>query len=164
MGIGSATAVEDVIDGMSRQATADGTRIVVVDTVPSHVGIGGAGLSDLLAGEADFADIIRRNPATRAHEIGVGNDVLPPQSWSGPELDTMLNALENTYDLVVIDLGRMDEDAARFRLLSAADHAILVGDPQDEDLVGVHALLAGSGVEHLSVVRAEEPELHHRVA
>ncbi len=164
MGIGSASAVEDVIDGMSRQATADGTRVVVVDTVPSHVGIGGAGLSDLLAGEADFADIIRRNPLTRAHEIGVGNDVLPSRAWHGPELDTMLNALENTYDVVVIDLGRMDADAARFRLLGAADHAILVGDPLDDDLLSVHALLVRSGVSKISVVRAEEPDVRHRVA
>lgn len=164
MGLGTATAVERVIDHMSRRATSEGTRVVVVDTVPSHVGIGGVGLSDLLAGEADFADIIRRNPATRAHEIGVGTDAVPSEIWGSPEIDTMLDALENTYDLVVLDLGRMGEDAARFRMVAVADHAILVGETGEADTLRVHALLVQSGVERLSVVEAPDFDVEDAVA
>lgn len=164
MGLGAATAVERVIDHMSRRATAEGTRVVVVDTIPSHAGIGGVGLSDLLAGEADFADIIRRNPATRAHEIGVGTDAVPSEIWGSPEIDTMLDALENTYDLVVLDLGRMGEDAARFRMVAVADHAILVGETRAAETLRVHALLRQSGVERLSVVEAPDFDVEDAVA
>lgn len=156
VGVGSASAVERVIDGMARRATADGARVVVVDTVASHAGIGGAGLSDLLSGGAEFADIIRRNAATRAHEIGVGSVALPSETWAGPEIETMLDALEHTYDLVVIDLGLMQSDAGRFRLIAAADHALLVGDADDPDTRRAHALLARAGVGHLSVVPTPE--------
>ncbi|GLS78262.1 hypothetical protein GCM10007904_35990 [Oharaeibacter diazotrophicus] len=156
MGVGSAVAVERVIDGMSRLATVEGTRVVVVDTVASHVGIGGAGLYDLLTGSADFSDIIRRNPQTRAHEIGVGSEVLATETWASADIETMLDALEHTYDLVVIDLGPMDADGARFRLVSAADHAILVGEPADPHTRRAHDMLRRHGVERLSVVAAPE--------
>jgi succinoglycan biosynthesis transport protein ExoP len=152
MGVGSASGVERVIAGMSRQATVEGTRVVVVDTVPARAGIGGAGLSDLIAGEAAFAEIIRRNPATRAHEIGVGREPIDAELWGGAEIETMLDALEHTYDLVLLDLGPMEADAGRFRLVASADHAILVGDLNDPDVVRAARILARNGVNKLAVV------------
>lgn len=150
LGVGSADGVGRAVAGLSRIALQDGTRVVVVDTV----GAGGEemGLSDLVAGDADFSEIIRRNPATRAHQIAAGRAPIDEMLIAGDDMETMLAALEHTYDLVVLDLGPMEPDAARFGLVTAADHVVLVGEDHDPEVVQAFHLLDRHGVERLSIL------------
>ncbi|WP_181702905.1 GumC family protein [Chthonobacter albigriseus] len=151
MGVGEAFAVERSIALLSDFAVSDGAKVVVVDTVPGHAGIGGTGLSDLIAGDAPFSDVIRRNPATRAHEIGVGRRPLDPEMLSGSTVETLLSALEHTYDLVLLDLGALDPDLDRFRLIASADHTILVGDTADPEVVRIYGLLTSEGGTRVTI-------------
>lgn len=152
MGVGSALAVEDAVAELSAGASAEGAKVVIVDTVPEHAGIGGPGLSDLIAGTAPFSEVIRRNPVTRAHEIGVGRRPLDGAMLAGPELHTLIDALEHTYDLVMLDLGILDGNPDRFRLIASVEHTILVGDPADPDVARTYGLLTGDGRTRVTVV------------
>lgn len=152
MGIQSAFSVEAAVAALASGATASGAKVVVVDTVPSHAGIGGPGLSDLVRGEAPFSDVIRRNPATRAHEIGVGRRPLDAAMLTGPEMMTLIDALEHTYDLVVLDLGVIDGEPGRFQLVSHVEHTILVGEAADPDVARLHGLLTGDGRARVTVI------------
>ncbi|WP_175577769.1 GumC family protein [Mongoliimonas terrestris] len=148
----SADGVERVVAGFSQLAAEEGSRVVVVDTVAAHAGREGPGLSDLLAGTSAFDDIIRRNPATRAHEIGVGSRPLASEVFAGEAIATVLTALEHTYDVVVLDFGLIEPDPNRFSLLATADLTILVGDADDPDVVRIHDLMIRSGIAPVSII------------
>ncbi len=152
VGVGAASDVERMVATFSKLSTDEGDRLVVVDAVPAHAGIGGAGLTDLINGKAAFSEIIRRNPSTRAHEIGVGREPLSEAMLDDGGFETMLTALEHTYDLVLMDLGVIAPDPSRLRLITMADHAVLVGDAEDPDVSEAFEVLTRAGVQRMSVV------------
>jgi succinoglycan biosynthesis transport protein ExoP len=145
-----------VVTELSLIAADEGTRVIVIDTVASHAGRDGPGLSDLVAGEAAFGDIIHRNDHTRAHEIGVGTVPLDPSLLDAEMLETMLSALESAYDLVLLALGDMEADDVRFRMVVAADHAVLIGHPEDPRVARACRVLAASGIGAVSVLPPDQ--------
>jgi uncharacterized protein involved in exopolysaccharide biosynthesis/Mrp family chromosome partitioning ATPase len=63
------------------------------------------GFTDLFAGEASFAQVIFRDRRSRAHFIPAGRKAVAAASLQGERLDTILSALDHTYDHLVIDSG-----------------------------------------------------------
>lgn len=150
--VGVTDELDRVVADFSRQAVAEGSRVVVIDAVPGRPGKE-VGLADLLAGRADFAEIIRRNPATRAHEIAFGRDRSDGRDVDDAAIDGVLATLEHTYDMVVLDLGPLGEaDRFRLRLVAGADHVVLVGRLDDEDVGRAAEALRASGVTSLSTL------------
>ena len=93
----------------ARQAAND-LRFVLLDVGrnPSQaLGAGEApGLGDLLAGEAAFGEVIRRDDATRLHTISSGSqDRNPPLQ----RMQLVVGALTHTYDKVVVVADRLDD-------------------------------------------------------
>lgn len=126
-----------LIEELAREGGFEGARIVVVDAgrrSSDHLG-----LSDLLAGDAAFADVIQRNPASRAHEIGAGRRPLASLADDVEAVTVLLEALEQTYDLVLIDLGALRADPAFTLLARLAGQLVLAGDA---DRGAVDTLLA----------------------
>jgi exopolysaccharide transport family protein len=62
------------------------------------------GFSDLLAGDASFAQAIFRDRRSRVHFIPAGLRPLPSDLTTA-RLDAILNALDLTYDHVILDVG-----------------------------------------------------------
>ncbi|QGM47935.1 lipopolysaccharide biosynthesis protein [Methylocystis heyeri] len=60
-----------------------------------------SGLRELLAGEADFAEIIRRDPGSRLHFIPSGLE----GEADGEEMEPVLEALARTYDFVILTVN-----------------------------------------------------------
>lgn len=115
-----------LIEELAREGGFEGARIVVVDAgrrSSDHLG-----LSDLLAGDAAFADVIQRNPVSRAHEIGAGRRPLASLADDVEAVTMLLEALEQTYDLVLIDLGALRADPAFTLLARLAGQLVLAGD------------------------------------
>lgn len=156
LAIEDAQAATLAIADLSRVATGEGTRVVVVDTVPDNAWGGGPGLSDLIAGEVAFGEIIRRNRQSRAHEISVGTRPLT-NAMLASGMDTVLQALEHTYDLVVLDLGILESETGRFRLVSEADHVLVVGHPEDGRVERLLSLLKQGGIARVSVLASDDP-------
>lgn len=81
------------------------------------------GLSDVLAGEAGFADVIERDQGSRLHLIGRGAGEVD----IGADLDAVIDALSQTYDFVFM-LAPQSDDGAAFvaQMAPAADKAVVL--------------------------------------
>ncbi len=76
-------------DGANGAAMCEGTNL--------------PGFTDLFAGEASFAQVVFRDRRSRAHFIPPGRSPLSPNILDGERLATVLGALDQTYDHLVMD-------------------------------------------------------------
>jgi succinoglycan biosynthesis transport protein ExoP len=82
------------------------------------------GFADLFAGETSFAQVIFRDRKSRVHFIPGGRKLPIPEELSGERLETILDALDHTYDYVVFDASNeMIEPFGR-----SADVAVVVSE------------------------------------
>lgn len=142
-----------LVDELARDIGFNGARIVVIDA--GRRTDDRPGLAELLAGDADFADVIQRNATSRAHEIGAGRRPLAALADDTDAAAMLLEALEQTYDLVLIDLGRLRADPAFTLFARLAGQLILTGDA---DPGAVDTLLAALGRRGVTgIVRVATP-------
>lgn len=142
-----------LVDELAREGGFNGARIVVIDA--SRRIEDRPGLAELLADQADFADVIQRNAASRAHEIGAGQRPLVALAEEAEAASMLLDALEQTYDLVLIDLGRLRADPAFTLFARLAGQLMLTGEA---DAGAVDTLLAALGRHGVTgIVRVATP-------
>jgi Mrp family chromosome partitioning ATPase len=79
------------------------------DSVTMGDGADLPGFTDLYAGDASFAQVIFRDRRSRAHFIPAGRKPFPA-TLSGDLVNTVLSALDHTYDHVVVDAGEESID------------------------------------------------------
>lgn len=96
-----------------RDDAADGLTMGVSRDAP--------GFTDLFNGEASFAQVIFRDRQSRAHLIPAGQGELTENAIESERFATLLDALDHTYDHVVVDAP-----AALVRALGATANAVLV--------------------------------------
>ena len=142
-----------LVDELAREGGFNGARIVVVDA--GRRTDDRPGLAELLAGEADFADVIQRNAASRAHEIGAGRRPLATLAADTQAASMLLEALEQTYDLVLVDLGCLRADPAFTMFARLAGQLMLTGDADPGAVDTLLAALGRHGVT--SIVRVAAP-------
>ncbi|WP_027173566.1 GumC family protein [Methylobacterium sp. 10] len=133
------------------EALAASGRVLLVDVNGPASPSDDAGLTDLVAGEAAFLDVIRSVPSVRRlHAIPRGFvdcDILTDE----PEaLAIALDALAQSYDWVVYQLGGAQSDAARDLLAAMAGrmNAIVIASdksPEDPELVSLYGLADQEG-------------------
>lgn len=146
-----------LVDELARDGGFNGARIVVVDA--SRRPGDRPGLAELLAGEADFADVIQRNASSRAHEIGSGCRPLAALADDTGAAEMLLEALEQTYDLVLIDLGRLRADPAFTLFARLAGQLMLTGDADPGAVDTLLAALGRHGVTGITRVAAPAGEI-----
>ena len=106
---------------------------------------GRAGITDLLAARAQFADIIHGDLYSGCHVVPAGT-VDPVEAMRAADrLPAILEALDDAYDVVVIECGAAD--AQTIADVTAADSEVLIGalDPRNRTVAGVAADLATLG-------------------
>ncbi|QBR72431.1 hypothetical protein CU048_15365 [Beijerinckiaceae bacterium] len=116
------------------------------------------GLSDLLAGAASFAEVIRRDPASRLHFLPVGrHDGLDLE-----EFGSALEALAETYDFILLISPPLDESEIAKTLAAKADFVVLATPAQQSAEVAYEAeleLMASGAREVLLVgVPTDRPQ------
>lgn len=142
-----------LVDELAREGGFNGARIVVIDA--SRRFEDRPGFAELLAGQADFSDVIQRNASSRAHEIGAGRRPLVALADDVEAASMLLEALEQTYDLVLIDLGRLRADPAFTLFAKLAGQLMLTGEA---DAGAVDTLLAALGRRGVTgIVRVASP-------
>ncbi len=154
LSIGAAPGGASIAEALGEAAAIDGMRAVIVETVADPA-TSAPGLSEVLSGEAEFADVIQRNPRGRAHHIAAGRRDVDDELMAPARLDPALEALESTYDLVVVDVGSIGRDGNRLGFVSATHHVALIADP-GPDAERVLHLLAMSGVTAVSLIAPGE--------
>ncbi len=100
---------------LARYLAAGGASVIVIDMTgagASSLAMIGPhtlpGIKDLLAGEASFSDVIHSDNSSRAHIIPTGAASAEVAAQAGDRLYMVFDALEDTYDYVIIDCGAAD--------------------------------------------------------
>jgi uncharacterized protein involved in exopolysaccharide biosynthesis len=87
-----------------------------------------AGLSELLSGDASFADIIDRDPESRLHVITAGRAGREAVINADGLLDVALDALTDAYDFVLIEVSSRDLHSFQPALMPLVDGAVVLAD------------------------------------
>jgi polysaccharide biosynthesis transport protein len=87
-----------------------------------------AGLSELLSGDASFADIIDRDPQSRLHVITAGRAGREAVINADGLLDVALDALTDAYDYVLIEVSSRDLHRFQPALMPLVDGAVVLAD------------------------------------
>ncbi|GJE53899.1 MULTISPECIES: GumC family protein [Methylobacterium] len=131
---------------------------------------GAPGLTDLVAGEAAFLDVIHPVAGSRHHVIGAGladRAVLLDEPHG---LAIGLNAMAQAYDWVICRLAITGEpsDDLLTALSACMDSVVIASDaePDDSGLVALYALATEAGAGQVLVARdpAAEPEMQLRLS
>ncbi|MFN4008503.1 MAG: succinoglycan transporter [Pannonibacter sp.] len=111
---------------MARLAADDGEMSLLMEVFPDSDDPAAApGFSDLVAAEASFSSVIYRDAGSRAHIIEAGRLPLPDAEVDPRRIALVMDAIDATYDRIVIDLGRVRDSAAAAEVLGYADQVIV---------------------------------------
>ncbi|KQP90814.1 lipopolysaccharide biosynthesis protein [Methylobacterium sp. Leaf113] len=139
-------------------ALTAGASVLVLDLNGPACGPDEAGLTDLVAGEAAFLDVIQAIPGSRLHAIPRGFLAAGILLEEPQALAITLDALAQAYDWVVCRLGAPQTRTAR-AILEMAGHqmdAVVIAsdrDPEDADLLDLYGLAEASGAGQILVAQ-----------
>lgn len=132
-----------------------GKRAILVDFTGQLTP--GAGLGELLQGEAGFADVIERDETSLLHLLPRGAGEIE----IGEDLDAIIDALSQTYDFVamLVDAGthHAPGEVTPEQIAAAADKAVVLADTrlQADRINALHDALAAEGVREIVVFEDE---------
>jgi len=123
--------------------------LTALEAAPSS---GDPRLGDLLAGRASFAEVIRRDPASRLHFVAAGLD----ETIDFREFSSVLEALARTYDFILMTAPPFDEDDLAKTLAPDADFIVLSAPPQPHESAAFEAKadLIACGAQEVLVIGA----------
>ncbi|NRB31167.1 MAG: chain-length determining protein [Rhizobiaceae bacterium] len=100
---------------LARALAAKPASVIVVDmtgsATPTQAMLGhqtSPGIKDLLAGVASFADTLHCDRSSNAHIMASGNSSAQMAAQSAAQLPMILDALQQTYEYVIVDCGSAD--------------------------------------------------------
>jgi len=138
---------------VAREVADAGLRVLLIDLTASGAAsrpmlesAAYAGITNLLAARAQFADVIHADLYSSCHIIPVGT-ADPEHAMRGfDRLPIILNSLTIAYDVVVVECGAAD--AAAVKCLMGDDAQVLVSvlDPQENRVTATAAALADGGL------------------
>jgi succinoglycan biosynthesis transport protein ExoP len=116
-----------------------------------------AGLTDLLEGDASFADVIHRDFASRLHFVPFGS----ADSFDPDDLDIILDALMQTYDFVLLAAPPLATSEMPKALAPFADFVVLA-IPAEKDAAVTKACteLSAAGASEVLVVNGTKEMAH----
>ncbi len=111
------------------------------------------GLADVIANGVGFGDAIHRDRASRLHVLPLGRNVRADVFEENAEmLSTTLDALTETYDFIVCDLGPASD--ASENLVKRGDLILLVarGEEDEPQTIDAYHVLRDRGAKTISVI------------
>ncbi|MDQ6868169.1 MAG: hypothetical protein M3178_07095 [Pseudomonadota bacterium] len=107
-------------------------------------------LGDLLAGTASFAEVIRRDPASRLHFLPVGRD----GELDLHEFANVLDALAGIYDFIVTIAPPLDRNGIAGSLAAKSDVVLMAapGEPRGGAVFETEARLIESGAREVLLI------------
>ena len=149
-----------LIAAMARLMAGQSSRVIIVDTVansPLNAVMSvplGRGLFELLSGQASFSDVILRDVATQVHILRAGIDTSNAAGLlSSERLEKALEALDHTYDLVLVHTG--SEPASAVMCCKAA--LVVTSPEQAAETAVLVAALEKSGMRAVQYARTGAP-------
>lgn len=173
--LGTESGATATLIGLSRVLAEKGRSIIVdLNRTPSQLAslaqadgdgratiMGMNGLSELLASEASFAEVIHRDHASRLHFIPTGR-----QEADFRDFDLILDALSETYDFIVLltpaypqsEIAKIMAPYADFVVLTAAN------EPDDKMLAVLEAEMMEAGAREVLVANTDRRPPRQEVA
>jgi uncharacterized protein involved in exopolysaccharide biosynthesis len=120
--------------------------------------IEGPGLADLLAGRADFGEVVGRDPGSLAHIVPAGG-AIAAEAVADPAFGLTLDALASCYDRLVIDAGDGDTLMPEMMTRLIGVDSVLIPINAGEALAGERLRLRLMAAEVADVVLAAAPQV-----
>jgi len=161
-GAGAETLLDSLAEALAARA-----RTVVLDLNGPACGVEDVGLTDLVAGEADFLDVIQRVPGSRVDRVQRGYLDLTVFTEQREDLDATLDALAQAYDWVLCRLRQQDDTAlpALLNVVGGTMETVVIAsnrEADDAELITLYILAEAAGPRRILVARdravAEMPD------
>ncbi|MGV1763091.1 chain-length determining protein [Rhizobium rhizogenes] len=142
---------------LARTIADAGCRIVLVDMTgtgcPSRLMAESddlSGVTDLLCGEAAFADTIHPDRLSDAHLVPQGTSDVGRAMRGADRLSLILDALGSAYDIVLVECGAADVSGVA-RLTRSKDTEILLSmpEPDEDQFMTAMTEFQKAGYEHI---------------
>jgi uncharacterized protein involved in exopolysaccharide biosynthesis len=119
------------------------------------------GLSELLSGDATFADIIQPDPQSRLHVIAAGRAGRDAVIGAGELLGLALDALTDAYEIVLIEASTRDLHRFQAALTPHAEAAVVLADQVSNGhaVESAYKLTEGNELPVAIAVFAERPAM-----
>ncbi|WP_420847916.1 GumC family protein [Nitratireductor luteus] len=139
---------------VAREVSDAGLRVLLVDltasgaaSMPMLETVSYAGITNLLAAEAQFADIIHSDLYSECHIIPIGT-ADPDRAMRGLDrLPIIMNSLSTAYDLVVVECGPAEAEALARLMDDDTQILVSVLDPSDRVIEAVRDELRREGYD-----------------
>lgn len=144
---------------VAREVADAGLRVLLLDLTASGAasrpmldGTSYPGITNLLASEAQFTDVIHTDHYSDCHIIPVGTADPARAMRAVDRLPIIMDSLTTAYDVVIVECG--PTDAAGIRRLASDSAEILVSviEPGDTSIVETAEALRAHGYEELTLV------------
>lgn len=155
-GVADGAEAADVGRGLAL-SLAVGERVVVVEIDPSRISEHAPGLTDLVAGNASFTEVIHREPGSQLHRIAVGTGRGESLARQPEGFDVVASALDQTYDWVICMLFAGSDGDLMELLGHRADIVVIASnlEPANQDLVHTYEAAKNSGAPDVIVAREQ---------
>lgn len=149
-----------------RELSARGRRVVLVDMTgsgrPTRLMSGEAalpGITDLLMGDAAFADCIHPDRYSTADIVPQGTADIRKAMKGADRLTIIVDALADAYDLVIVECGPAQPEGVA-RLSQNGRHEIILSapDPQAQELEAIMEAFEKVGYSDLVLMSASLPD------
>ncbi|MEP1931021.1 MAG: exopolysaccharide transport family protein [Roseibium sp.] len=124
----------DLAFELARKAASGGQSSIFMEVFPEHANPNGAeGFSDIVSGRAPFSKVVYRDAGSKAHIIESGRFAVSDDMVSSDRFSSALDAINSTYETIVVDLGAIDGTLASARMLSFADRVLIAASAPDHN-------------------------------
>ena len=160
-GIADRADVVRVSRGLA-QSVSRGSRAILIEADADETSPVDAvlGLTDLVAGEAGFAEVISRDPASAYHRVPTGTLMNEALTGSPESLELALQAFDGTYDWVICAVLGDDARLLLDVFAPRTDGVVLASnlEPASPVLVEAYERVKAAGAKDVVVAR-EHPAL-----
>ena len=158
-GIKARDEVERVAQGLGL-TLARATRTIRIDVDADEESPVDAvlGVTDLVAGEASFSEVIAREPSSRLYRIAPGTLSNEALTEAPESLETMLEALDSTYGWVICTLVGATGDELLRLIAQRVDAVVLASDldPTSAELLSAYDALRDAGAKDVIVASGHQ--------
>jgi succinoglycan biosynthesis transport protein ExoP len=147
----------DIGSGLGRFLSQNGRAILVaLDAGPNQLA-DRVGLTDLIAGDASFTDVIEREPGSRLHLVSVGTLDGGILEGERQGVDLALSAFDQTYEWVLCIIHDNGDGRLLSLLAPQVDTVVIASnaDPASGPLVDLYEQAKGAGAPDVVVAREQ---------
>jgi Mrp family chromosome partitioning ATPase len=150
---------------VAREVADAGLRVLLLDLTASGAAsrpmlesTGYAGITNLLASEAQFADVIHADLYSDCHVIPVGTADPVRAMRAADRLPIIMDSLTTAYDVVVVECGAAEPDSIRRLIGSGTEVLVSVLESDDVAVTQTADRLKASGYSTVTLVSPSAPK------